>query len=235
MEQQETTIFSYSDIIFSFFLNNDTVCSHKAVSHLLIYVYSGQMSIQENGQEITAGAGECVFVKRDHTVTINKGPAKGEQYRGITLKFNRNFLRDYYRSLDRKDIPKGAKPLAVSVLKLPESADIQSLFYPTLFDFTEPWKIDILDFLNKNYMHDLSMEEIALYTGRSLATFKRDFRKISSLSPQKWIMQKRLDVAYEKIRSGGEKISDVCFSVGFKNRSHFTTAFKKQFGFTPAR
>lgn len=32
-------------------------------------------------------------------------------------------------------------------------------FYPTLFDFTEPWKIDILDFLNKNYMHDLSMEE----------------------------------------------------------------------------
>ena len=232
MEQQETTIFSYSDIIFSFFLNNDTVCSHKAVSHLLIYVYSGQMSIQENGQEITAGAGECVLVKRDHTVTINKGPAKGEQYRGITLKFNRNFLRDYYRSLDRKDIPKGAKPLAVSVLKLPESADIQSLFfsmvpyfnsenkpndelmqlklreglisllamnkdfYPTLFDFTEPWKIDILDFLNKNYMHDLSMEEIALYTGRSLATFKRDFRKISSLSPQKWIMQKRLDVAY---------------------------------------
>ena len=78
-------------------------------------------------------------------------------------------------------------------------------FYPTLFDFTEPWKIDILDFLNKNYMHDLSMEEIALYTGRSLATFKRDFRKISSLSPQKWIMQKRLDVAYEKIRSGERK------------------------------
>jgi AraC-like DNA-binding protein len=82
-------------------------------------------------------------------------------------------------------------------------------------------------------MYDLSIGEIALYTGRSLATFKRDFKKISNLSPQKWIMQKRLNVAYEKIKEGGEKIADVCFDVGFKNRSHFTTAFKKQFGFTP--
>ncbi len=31
-------------------------------------------------------------------------------------------------------------------------------------------------------MYDLSMEEIAGYTGRSLATFKRDFAKISPLT-----------------------------------------------------
>ena len=41
-------------------------------------------------------------------------------------------------------------------------------FYPTLFDFTGPWKIDIINFLNENYMYDLSIGEIALYTGRSL-------------------------------------------------------------------
>lgn len=29
------------------------------------------------------------------------------------------------------------------------------------------------------------MEEIASYTGRSLATFKRDFAKVSDLTPQK--------------------------------------------------
>jgi methylphosphotriester-DNA--protein-cysteine methyltransferase len=65
-------------------------------------------------------------------------------------------------------------------------------------------------------MYDLSIDEIVLYTGRSLATFKRDFKKISTLSPQRWIMQKRLNVAYERIKTGGEKIADVCFSVGFK-------------------
>ena len=49
--------------------------------------------------------------------------------------------------------------------------------YASLFDFVDPWKIDI-DYLNENYMYDLSMEEIASYTGRSLATFKRDFAKV---------------------------------------------------------
>lgn len=34
-------------------------------------------------------------------------------------------------------------------------------------------------------MNDLSMEEIVNYTERSLATFKRDFAKISELTPQK--------------------------------------------------
>lgn len=38
-------------------------------------------------------------------------------------------------------------------------------------------EIDILDYLNENYMYDLSMGEIASYTGRSLATFKRDLPK----------------------------------------------------------
>ncbi len=47
--------------------------------------------------------------------------------------------------------------------------------YASLFDFVEPWKIDILEYLNENYMFDLSMNEIASYTGRSLAIFKRDF------------------------------------------------------------
>ncbi len=31
--------------------------------------------------------------------------------------------------------------------------------------------------MNENYMYEFSMEEIAHYTGRSLATFKRDFKR----------------------------------------------------------
>jgi AraC-like DNA-binding protein len=108
-------------------------------------------------------------------------------------------------------------------------------FYPMLFDFTTPWKIDILDFLNENYRDDLTMEEIASYTGRSLAAFKRDFAKLSDLPPQKWLINKRLQVAYGKLQDEGKKVSDVYLEVGFKNLSHFYSAFKKQFGFSPRR
>lgn len=79
------------------------------------------------------------------------------------------------------------------------------------------------------------MEEIAAYTGRSLATFKRDFKKISDLSPQKWLIKKRLEKAYEIIKNSKSTVTDVCYEVDFKNRSHFTTAFKKYYGYPPTR
>ena len=84
-------------------------------------------------------------------------------------------------------------------------------------------------------MYDLSVEEVAGFTGRSLATFKRDFKKVSPLSPQKWLIEKRLKVAYEKLRNENKKVSDVYLEVGFKNLSHFSTAFKKQFGYAPSK
>lgn len=107
--------------------------------------------------------------------------------------------------------------------------------YASLFDFTEPWKIDILEFLNNNYMNDLSMEEIANYTGRSLSTFKRDFKKYSDLSPQKWLIKRRLEAAHELLSNGKKKVSEVCFDVGFKNLSHFSKIYKEAYGYAPTK
>jgi AraC-like DNA-binding protein len=124
-------------------------------------------------------------------------------------------------------------------LKLAEGVysllNTDAVFYQCLFDFTEPWKIDILDFLEQNFMHELAMEEIAGFTGRSLATFKRDFKKISTLSPQKWLIQRRLEAAYQKIQHEGKRVKDVYWEVGFKNQSHFSLAFKKEYGFPPTK
>ena len=105
--------------------------------------------------------------------------------------------------------------------------------YASLFYFVDPWKIDIMDFMEKNYMKELSMQEIAHYTGRSLSTFKRDFKQYSELTPQKWLIHRRLVAAREQMASGGKKVSDVCYDVGFKNLSHFSRAYKETFGVSP--
>jgi AraC-like DNA-binding protein len=76
---------------------------------------------------------------------------------------------------------------------------------------------------------------MANFTGRSLATFKRDFKKLSSLSPEKWLIQKRLEVAQQKLRNGDKKVSEVCYEVGFKNLSHFSKVYKKAFGAAPSK
>lgn len=57
--------------------------------------------------------------------------------------------------------------------------------YASLFDFVDQWKIGIMDFMEKNYKNELTMKEMAYYTGRSLSTFKRDFSLVSNLTPEK--------------------------------------------------
>lgn len=105
--------------------------------------------------------------------------------------------------------------------------------YASLFDFTEPWKIDILDYLNENYMYEMSIQDIAHYTGRSLATFKRDFKKISDTTPQKWIINRRLQRAHELLAHGTSRVSDVMADVGFTNLSYFSRIYKDAYGHSP--
>lgn len=269
-EENGYITFRYSDIIFSYLFNVDCLCTKMVRDHFLVYVYSGEYVLEE-GKEITVvKPGECMFLRRDNRVNMTKQPANGEPFRGIFMTYKRNYLRSLYQKIERKDIPLDVEKHNQSVIKLPNTPDIASLFvsmtpyfdstikpseeimdlklqegvhsllridkrfYATLFDFTEPWKIDILDFLNDNYMYDLSIEEIASFTGRSLSTFKRDFKKVSNLSPERWLIRRRLEAAQEKLLEKGRSVTDVYVEVGFKNLSHFSSAFKKQYGVTPS-
>lgn len=270
-DRSESLRFNYHDIFFSYYFNNETSCTQMIDNHMLVYVYSGEILLEEHGRQIALHRGDCAFLRRDNRVRMTKQPLGDEQFQGIFMIFKRNFLRDFYQGLDKKSIPGDIEKPELSVIKLPKAADIDSLFssmmpyfdsdkepakelmqlklqegvysllsidkryYPALFDFTEPWKIDILDFMEENYMMDLTMEQIASFTGRSLASFKRDFKKISNLPPQRWLIDKRLKVAHEEIRNGNKKVSDVYLEVGFKNLSHFSSAYKKQFGMAPSR
>ncbi|GGI27631.1 AraC family transcriptional regulator [Pedobacter mendelii] len=104
-----------------------------------------------------------------------------------------------------------------------------------LFDFTEPGKIDLEAYMNEHYKFNVDINRFAYLTGRSLATFKRDFEKIYGTSPNRWIQQKRLEDAHYLLKEKGWKSSDVYIEVGFKDLSHFSFAFKKAYGITPSK
>ncbi|MBO4906312.1 MAG: helix-turn-helix transcriptional regulator [Bacteroidaceae bacterium] len=95
-------------------------------------------------------------------------------------------------------------------------------------------KIELKDYMEKNFRSDYSMTKFARATGRSLSTFKRDFKKFSDLSPERWLTNRRLLAAYDLLRRG-RRVTDVCFDVGFKNVSHFSAIFKKRFNMTPSQ
>ncbi|HEK21356.1 MAG TPA: AraC family transcriptional regulator [Bacteroidetes bacterium] len=131
-------------------------------------------------------------------------------------------------------------PPGMDVLKIKLNEAIYTLLTnvkgieSVLFDFASPWKIDILDFMNNNFMYDLSLNELASYTGRSISAFKRDFKEISQLTPQRWIIKKRLEAIHFEL-CGGKKISEIYQNYGFTSLSHFSTAYKKEYGISPSR
>lgn len=264
-------IFNYNNVFYSFFYDDLSGCIHRSREYALNYVYSGEMILDNGTEKIHVRKGECVFIPRDHHITMYKKTYMGERYCGIFLMFTRSFLREMYVRLgiNRLQQKNRAPKLDKGVIKLPATVELASLFasmtpyfnpsvkpkdnfmelklqeglmallaiderfVPTMFDFNQPWKIDILEFMEANFMCDLSLEEIAHYTGRSLATFKRDFKKISHLTPEKWLIKRRLEKAYELMKTGNRKVVEVYAEVGFRNPSHFSTAFKKEFGVAP--
>ncbi|WP_415326419.1 helix-turn-helix domain-containing protein [Chryseobacterium sp. MMS23-Vi53] len=133
---------------------------------------------------------------------------------------------------------KDSFPENIATLKITEAIsilrEIDKNVDGILGDFEEPGKINLVNFMEKNYMFNMSLERFGYLTGRSLSTFNRDFRKIFQTTPQRWLTQKRLELAYYHLTEKNKKPSDVFMEVGFEDLSHFSYAFKKQYGFAPS-
>jgi len=102
-----------------------------------------------------------------------------------------------------------------------------------LFDFSEPYKIDLEKFMINNYHYNIPVEKFAQLTGRSLAGFKRDFQKVFGMPPRHWLQEKRLAEARHLIQNKNKKPSAIYLDLGFESLSHFSHSFKKKFGVAP--
>jgi len=117
---------------------------------------------------------------------------------------------------------------AISILRMIDK-DIDTI----LANFEGPHKIDLADFMEKNFVFNMPLEKFGYLTGRSLTTFKRDFHKLYNTTPQRWLTKKRLELAHYQLSQKNRKPIEVYLETGFENLSHFSFAFKKQFGLTP--
>ncbi|MGE8377978.1 MAG: helix-turn-helix domain-containing protein [Sphingobacterium sp.] len=159
--------------------------------------------------------------KTDHIVKLHKSPLLDSFFDSMLPYFNLEYKL----------------PSALSELKIREAITILRTINPNvdniLSDFSEPHKINLVEFMQKNFMFNMSLEKFSYLTGRSLATFKRDFKKAFNTTPQRWLTQKRLELAKFQLTEKRRKPIDIYFEVGFENLSHFSYAFKKEFGINP--
>ena len=190
--------------------------------------------------------GECksisIAMDKDTLLSVNEAynihmerPYTGENL--LYLKPN-NLLKNYIDSLTpHLDGSTKINPM-LTRLKVKEAIVIlletNPVLKDVLFDFSEPGKIDLEAYMNEHYNFNVGLDRFAYLTGRSLATFKRDFGIIFNSSPHRWLQQRRLAEAYRLMKEKGKKASEVYLEVGFEDLSHFSFAFKKAFGIAPS-
>jgi AraC family transcriptional regulator, exoenzyme S synthesis regulatory protein ExsA len=112
--------------------------------------------------------------------------------------------------------------------------EINTQLFSTFNQFIEPIRNEIPAIMEANFKENLTLEEFAYKAGRSLASFKRDFKKIYNTSPHQWLLNKRLAYARTLLEHTQMQVSDACYEAGFESLAHFSRVFKEKFGINPS-
>jgi AraC-like DNA-binding protein len=96
-----------------------------------------------------------------------------------------------------------------------------------------PEDMDLRKVVEANIYNKISIEELAFLCNLSLSTFKRRFSKVYGTSPNKWFLQKRMELAKNLLQNHNHRPSEVYYKVGYENHSSFSKIFKTFFGSTP--
>ena len=81
----------YADIFFAMYFDGGMSCTHRNHSHVLVYIYAGEMLIEEKGKQTKLHSGDCAFIRKDFSVRMTKRAWNGEQFKAIFLMFTPKF------------------------------------------------------------------------------------------------------------------------------------------------
>ncbi|MEO5997525.1 MAG: AraC family transcriptional regulator [Chitinophagaceae bacterium] len=156
------------------------------------------------------------------------------------LTFNKDgFIENYITSLGLLFESKIQISSEMKVIKFDELMLYLLENYPTKILAFQSLKnselndLEIRKVVENNITTNISIEDMAFLCNISLSTFKRRFLKIYDSSPNKWLLQKRMELAKELLIYNKEKPSEVFYKLGYENHSSFSQSFKQIFGTTP--
>lgn len=93
----------------------------------------------------------------------------------------------------------------------------------------------VMNYMNEHLADpDLNVEKLTADVGISRAQLHRKLKEIAGVSAGEFIRNLRLEQAARLIEEGQINITQVAYSVGFSNQTHFSTVFKKHYGMSPS-
>jgi AraC family transcriptional regulator len=92
----------------------------------------------------------------------------------------------------------------------------------------------VLEYIEANLAHETTLNDLAAIADLSPHHFLRMFKRTMSMTPHQYVLERRVEGAKKMLRMKTNSLVEIGLTVGFCNQSHFTTAFHRMVGATPA-
>ncbi|MCG8573339.1 MAG: AraC family transcriptional regulator [Flavobacteriales bacterium] len=101
----------------------------------------------------------------------------------------------------------------------------------TLFQTNE---YEFKEIIHSHLYEDLSIQDLALFAGLSLSSFKRKFNTVFGTSPNRYIKGKRLEKAQSLLQTSNLRISEIAYDCGFNDVAYFSKTFQTAYNCSPS-
>lgn len=91
-----------------------------------------------------------------------------------------------------------------------------------------------IDYVNENYMEDITLQKVADLTAFSKSYFGMLFKMVTHKTFIEYLNERRIAAAIHLLSDSRKRISEICFECGFNNVSHFNRMFKNEVGLSPS-
>ena len=118
---------------------------------------------------------------------------------------------------------------------------MRRLLAPLLLKVTENWNgefhsgafADSIDYIKRNFRHDIAIPELAARAGTDRDSFSRGFRQAVGMSPKSYLIQTRINHARMLLLRTGMTAREIAREVGYHDEFFFYRLFRKRVGMTP--
>lgn len=97
-----------------------------------------------------------------------------------------------------------------------------------------PQKASISEVIESHLYSNISLDQMAFLAGRSLSTFKREFKKYFDDTPANYIRNRRMKKAADLLIHSSLNISEISFQTGYEDSSYFSRLFFQKFSVLPS-
>ena len=95
--------------------------------------------------------------------------------------------------------------------------------------------LNAIKYIQFNYSHDISIDDVAKSVGVSRSHLYRVFMSNVGKSPIDYLTEYRINEACKLLRTGSLSIAEVAISVGFFDQFYFSRVFKRAKGMPPSK